>query len=209
MSRHTRRFVRLAATIAPDKTLPYLPIVGWHLNQPERARQEIDAPQGAGYSVPMEQYDADRLPAVPSFRHGLTDTWTRFDIPIPELVVRQMRLIDSAQTVYASLAETFASSDPDGDWDVSKLAPGGQTLAADHAVRRAGGHRVQVAFKHDRGVALQVGTPNFPPQVRRVVAVRHPGGRIGRGAVLVRVQPLLQRLRPGPVDGQPGGGRVR
>src|SRR5204863_1923758 len=59
MSRHTRRFVRLAATIAPDKTLPNLPIVGWHLSQPERARQEIDVLQGAGYSVSMEQYDAD------------------------------------------------------------------------------------------------------------------------------------------------------
>src|SRR5258708_34281252 len=50
--------------MAPDKTLPTLPIVGWHLSQPERARNEIDALQGAGYSVSMEQYDADSQPPL-------------------------------------------------------------------------------------------------------------------------------------------------
>jgi hypothetical protein len=64
MSRLTRRFVRLTPQVMADRLLPTLPIVGWHLRQPERMRQEIDALSADGYAVSVEQYDVDELPPL-------------------------------------------------------------------------------------------------------------------------------------------------
>lgn len=64
MSRHTRRFVRLTPTVVADKVLPSLPILGWHLTEPERMRSELDVLSKAGYSVGIDQYDADSQPPL-------------------------------------------------------------------------------------------------------------------------------------------------
>ncbi|GAB4548583.1 MAG: hypothetical protein OHK0023_11900 [Anaerolineae bacterium] len=62
MSRNIRRFTRLAPLVVPNADLPSLPIVGWHLSQPERLRSEVELLTKAGYSVSVEQFDTDRVP---------------------------------------------------------------------------------------------------------------------------------------------------
>ncbi len=64
MSRLTHRFVRLEPQIAPDTTLPNLPVIGWHLAQPERLSAEIAALSREGYAVSVEQYDTDHTPPL-------------------------------------------------------------------------------------------------------------------------------------------------
>ncbi len=64
ISRLTRRFVRLTPQVVADRLLPNLPILGWHLAQPERMRQEVDALSREGYAVSVEQYDADKVPPL-------------------------------------------------------------------------------------------------------------------------------------------------
>jgi hypothetical protein len=64
ISRLTRRFVRLTPQVVPDDTLPNLPIIAWHLLQPERMRQEIEALSREGYTVSVDQYDVDDTPPL-------------------------------------------------------------------------------------------------------------------------------------------------
>jgi hypothetical protein len=60
MSRLTRRFVRLTPVVVPDKALPALPIIGWHLNDHARMGKEVEALNKEGYSVSVEQYNTDQ-----------------------------------------------------------------------------------------------------------------------------------------------------
>jgi hypothetical protein len=62
MSRLTRRFVRLTPQITDNKLLPELPIIGWHIDQPERMNAEMKALNQDGYSVSVDQHDADGEP---------------------------------------------------------------------------------------------------------------------------------------------------
>ncbi len=64
MSQHTHRFVRLTPTVVADRLLPTLPVLGWHLTQPERMRREIDALSTQAYAVSVEQYNADTQPPL-------------------------------------------------------------------------------------------------------------------------------------------------
>lgn len=64
MSRRVRRFVRLTPTVVPDNTLPTLAPMGWHLSQLDRLERELALLSGAGYSVSVEQHDADDVPPL-------------------------------------------------------------------------------------------------------------------------------------------------
>ncbi|MEP7286775.1 MAG: hypothetical protein ABI947_13525 [Chloroflexota bacterium] len=64
MSRQIRRFARLSPVVVPDKSLPGLPIISWHLSQPERVRYEVEVMSAEGYAVSMEQSDVDKQPPL-------------------------------------------------------------------------------------------------------------------------------------------------
>jgi hypothetical protein len=62
MSRRTKRFVHLTPTVEPDDKLPNLPLVSWHLGNTERFQQEFKQITGAGYTVSVDEYNADDVP---------------------------------------------------------------------------------------------------------------------------------------------------
>ncbi len=62
MSRRTRRFIHLTPTVQPDSALPMPPLIGWHLSTPDRLRREIEGLSQAGYSVSVDEWDADQQP---------------------------------------------------------------------------------------------------------------------------------------------------
>ncbi len=64
MSRMTRRFVRLTPVVVPDRALPNLPVISWHLSAPDRMGSEVEALNREGYSVSVEQYDTDETPPL-------------------------------------------------------------------------------------------------------------------------------------------------
>ena len=64
ISRLTHRFVRLTPQVVPDATLPGLPIIGWHLANPARMRQEFEALTRDGYSISMDEQDIDDKPPL-------------------------------------------------------------------------------------------------------------------------------------------------
>jgi len=64
MSRAIRRFTRLTPLVVPNSDLPELPLLSWHLAQPERLLSEVESLKQAGYAVSLEQYDTDRVPPL-------------------------------------------------------------------------------------------------------------------------------------------------
>ena len=64
ISRLTRRFVRVSPQVSADSLLPALPAMGWHLAQPQRLNQEIEALKGEGYSVSVEEYAVNDEPPI-------------------------------------------------------------------------------------------------------------------------------------------------
>ncbi len=64
ISRMTHRFVRLTPQVVPDAALPTLPIIGWHLANPDRMRQEFEALSRDGYSVSMDEHDVNEKPPL-------------------------------------------------------------------------------------------------------------------------------------------------
>jgi hypothetical protein len=64
MSQVIRRFVRLTPVVVPDKALPSLSTVSWHLANQDRWNRELEALSKQSYSVSPELYNGEEADSV-------------------------------------------------------------------------------------------------------------------------------------------------
>jgi hypothetical protein len=121
ISRLTRRFVRVAPQVMADNLLPSLPIIGWHLAQPERLSQEIEALKREGYAVSIEQYEANDEPPLEvcltlarRAGHNILIVVTEADYPasMPTIRVTPMAVMKQIPESADLFANLWAKSEP-------------------------------------------------------------------------------------------------